>query len=659
MSGSSSAQVLTYAIGLVFNSALLGFGARRLVGLRFSVPRLLVSGAVGLAAVHPILNNLAGTLDKQRVNVGQAALLLVLGWAAAMLIMMIVLVVAEAFMPTGSAPPLRFWPTLLRARVRRTVRYLQISRIFVRHGLGSFRRHRSGALDGAVPQADELPERLAAALEEAGPTFVKLGQVLATRRDLLPTAYTTALGRLQDQAGPMAREELDSVLRTELRMPVETCFREFNDRPLACASIAQVHAATLHDGTDVVVKIQRPGAYGLVQQDLDIIKRLARAIESRTDWGRSLGLTALADGFAVALREELDFRIEADNLTSVAAQARRDGSKVRTPEPIRELSTRRLLVMERIFGEPLSRALLRIDELGLDRAELAHTALEALLRQILVGGTFHADPHPGNLLLLPDGGLGLIDFGSVGRLDLPTRRALTRLLPALDKADPLAATDALLAAIGRPENLDQRGLERSIGELMARHLGPGSTLDTRIFSALIKALAQHGLAVPPQLAAVFRALGTLEGLLTELSPGFDLVGSAREIAGTLMGRQIRPETIRREVTAEAVSLLPLVRALPRRVDHLLDSAENGRLTVRVRLFADENERRVINGLVQQLVLAVLAATSGMMATRLLGIPGGPRLTASISLYQFLGYSLLVIAGVLGLRLLAPILRRVP
>jgi ubiquinone biosynthesis protein len=656
-SASIPAQVLAFVVGLAVNSAILGFGARRLVGLRFSVPRLLVAAAVGLVSVNPVLNDLASTLDQRHVEIGQAALLIILGWAVAVLIMLIVLVLAEAFLPSGSLPPLRFWPSLLRARARRSVRYLQISRIFVRHGLGSFLRYRSNALDADVARVSELPERLAAALEQAGPTFVKLGQVLSTRRDLLPGSYITALSRLQDRATPMPQAELDAVLHQELRAPLAACFRAFDYQPLACASIAQVHTATLLDGAEVVVKIQRPGAHDLIQRDLDIVKRLARAIEARTDWGRALGLKALADGFAAALREELDFRIEADNLTAVAAEARRDGSPVRTPEPFRELSTRRLLIMERIPGEPLSRVRHRLDERGLDRAALARTALDALLRQILLGGTFHADPHPGNVLLLPDGGLGLIDFGSVGQLDLPTRRALIRLLPALDKGDPLAAADALLEVIGRPDELDRGALERGLGELMARHLGPGATLDARLFSALIKVLARHGLAVPPQLAAVFRALGTLEGLLTDLSPGFDLVGSAREIATTLLGDQVTAEAVRREVTAEAVNLLPLLRGLPRRVDHLLDAAESGRFTVRIRLFADDHDRHVVNGLVQQLVLAVLAATCGLMATRLLGIAGGPTLTPAISLYQFLGYCLLVIAGILGLRLLAPIFRR--
>jgi ubiquinone biosynthesis protein len=653
----NAADILAYGIGLVVNSTVLGFGAQGLVGLRFSVPRLLAAGAVGLAAVNPIVNNLAGSLSADHVAYGQVALLLILGWASAILIMLIVLMIAEAFVPTGSLVPLRLWPTVLRARVRRSLRYLQISRIFVRHGLGPFIRHRTAILRQDFPQAEELPERLAAALETAGPTFVKLGQLLATRRDLLPPAYLAALSRLHDQAAPMTADQLDQALLAELRGPLERHFAAFDHEPLACASIAQVHAARLLDGTEVVVKVQRPDAGELVARDLDIVKRLAAMIETRTDWGRGLGLSALAEGFAASLREELDFRIEADNLASVAAEGREYASPAHTPEPFRELSTRRLLVMERLPGEPLSRARRRIGELGVDRAALARTALETLLRQILLGGTFHADPHPGNLLLLPDGRLGMIDFGSVGRLDQPTRRSLARLLPALDRGDPLVAADALLEAAGRPENLNQTGLERDLGQLIARHLGPGTNLDARLFGALVKVLARHGLSVPPQLAAVFRALGTLEGVLTDLDPGFDLVTAARELAWSMMADRITPEAVRREATAEALSLLPLVRTLPRRVDHLLDAAENGRLSVRVRLLADEEDRRMISGLVQQLVLAVLAATCGVMATRLLGIAGGPVLTKSMSLYQFLGYCLLVIAGILGLRLLAPVFRR--
>ena len=658
ITGVNAAELLTYGLGIAVNSTILGLGAQRLVGVRFSVPRLLIAGAVGLAAVNPILNNLAGSISDDRIAYGQAALLLILGWAAAILIMLIVLVLAEAFVPTGSLVPVRLWPTVLRARVRRSLRYLQISRIFVRHGLGSFIRHRTAILRQDSPWTEELPERLAAALETAGPTFVKLGQLMATRRDLLPPGYIAALGRLHDQAAPMTPDQLTRVLLAELRTPLETHFATFDHTPLACASIAQVHAATLLDGTEVVVKVQRPDARELVARDLDIVNRLAKVIEARTDWGRGLGLSALVEGFAVSLREELDFRIEADNLAAVAAEGRENAAPVRTPAPFRELSSRRLLVMERLPGEALSRSRRRVAELGsAHRSALAETALDALLRQILLGGTFHADPHPGNLVLLPDGGLGMIDFGSVGRLDRPTRRSLARLLPALDRGDPLVAADALLEAAGRPENLNQTGLERDLGELIARHLGPGTNLDARLFGALVKVLSRHGLTVPPQLAAVFRALGTLEGVLTDLDPGFDLVARARALCWSMMADRITPDAVRREATAEALTLLPLMRTLPRRLDHLLDAAENGRFSVRVRLFAEEDDRRLISGLVQQLVLAVLAATSGVMATRLLGIAGGPMLTRSMSLYQFIGYCLLVIAGVLGLRLLAPVFRR--
>jgi ubiquinone biosynthesis protein len=368
-----------------------------------------------------------------------------------------------------------------------------------------------------------------------------------------------------------------------------------------------------------------------------------------------MGVRELADGFATALREELDFRIEAANMIAVGSVSR----DVVVPVPHRELCTRRVLVMQRLDGVPLAAAGPVIAERGLDPYALARTLLDTLLRQVVLDGVFHADPHPGNVLLLADGRLALLDFGSVGRLDVTVRAALQQLLLAVDRGDPVGVSDALLEVVPRPDEIDAAALERAVGVVLARHLGPGSVPGMRMFADLFRIVAGFGLAVPPAVAAVFRALATGEGTLTALAPGFDVVVEARRFATAQLSEQWRTGSPRQLVTDELVTLLPMLRRMPRRVDRILAATEGGRLAVTVRLFADERDRRYATGLLQQLLLTVLGATAGLMAVLLLGTAGGPRVSQDVGLFPLIGYFLLVISSVLVLRVLVLIFRRDP
>jgi ubiquinone biosynthesis protein len=312
--------------------------------------------------------------------------------------------------------------------------------------------------------------------------------------------------------------------------------------------------------------------------------------------------------------------------------------------------------MQRLDGTQPTTAEPVIAERGLDRDTLARTLLAFMLRQILLDGVFHADPHPGNVLVLADGRLGLLDFGSVGRLDTSVRAALQRLLLAMDRADPLAASDALLEVLLRPDEVDQERLERSLGQFMARHLGPGTTPGVRMFSDLFRIVSEYVLSVPPEVAAVFRALATLEGALDRLAPGFDLVAEARSVAGSYAAAQLEVASPQQAVGEELTMLLPMLRRLPRRLERIASAAEHGRLSVHVRLFADERDRHHLTGMLHQVLLTILAATAGIMAVLLLGTGGGPRVTATVSLYQLLGYNLLVVCAIQAPRVLVLIFR---
>ena len=642
--------VLSFILGATIDVALLAYGARRLLAeRRFSLSRTIVAGLAGQALTSTIFTAMASGwhLGAHQSSPAYGAVLgfAALSWACGLLLAMAILVTWQAFIPAGTVPPPATWPRSLRSRAARSRRYWQIVRIFARCGVRPL---------GRGPRSVSLAQSLTEALDRSGAVFVKFGQALSTRRDLLPPEFTSELGRLQDRVSPLPWAQIERVLGEELGGT--GMFTEIDTDPLASASIAQVHAATLPTGERVVLKVLRPGVTSLVERDLDIIARLARRTEARVGWARAIGVVKLAEGFAAALREELDFRVEAGNLAAVGAAASSDGIVI--PRAYHDLSTRRVLVMERLDGQALSKA--AQDPLtDCDRERLARDLLDSLLRQIVVDGVFHADPHPGNILLLADGRLGLIDFGAVGRLDSGLRAALQRLMLAIDRRDPVAMTDALLEVTARPDDLDEQALERSVGALLVRHLASGRAPDATMFTDLFRLVTRHELAVPPEFGATFRALSTLEGGLTLLAPGFDIVAEAERFGQAQLAHRLGPVSLKDAAADEIVALLPMLRRLPRRVDRIAAAVEGGRLNVNVRVLADERDRKVITGWIQLGVLTILAATAGGMAVALLALKGGPAMTATISLYQFLGYCLLVICALLALRVLAAVFRTGP
>jgi ubiquinone biosynthesis protein len=418
-----------------------------------------------------------------------------------------------------------------------------------------------------------------------------------------------------------------------------------------------VHAATLHSGEHVVVKVRRPGIETLVSWDLDIVDRLARRLQRSTRWGRAVGAVDLSDGFAVALREELDLTIEAKNMSAVAAAAtaRGDAGTVRIPKVHEPLCAANVLVMERLDGRALG-AIAPDEEIG-DRQILARVLFDILLDEVMLDGVFHADPHPGNVLLLEDGAtraarLRLSRTDRRGRSCSPATGSCSQSTAAIP---PLPATRCP-EVMERPDDLDATALERALGRFMARHVGPGIPTNVRMFGDLFRIVAEHNLSVPPEIAPAFRALGTIEGTLTQLAPGFDLLVQARSFATDHLAAQLTPTALRQSATSELISLMPMLLRLPRRLDRIGDQLEHGRLGLNIRLLAHDSDRRYLTDLVHKIAITFLAATFGVIAVQMLGLHGGPNVTHSVTLYAFLGYSLLVVAGMLALRVMVVVFR---
>ncbi|MBO0814452.1 MAG: AarF/ABC1/UbiB kinase family protein [Actinobacteria bacterium] len=622
----------------------LGFVARRFLSVSAGPLRLLLSGAAGLTVSVLAVGRVIQTTD------GAQWAFIVLWIGIGVLTAMALLALSELVMPPGGIPRPAQWFRAWRRWRARTRRYSQISRIAVRHGLAGYmarRRHPGPA------QRAGLARRLGQALEEAGAAFVKLGQALSTRHDLLPPEFTAELSRLHNQVAPAPWPGIEAVLRDELSRPAGEVFAWIDPAPLAAASIGQVHQARLRCGASVVVKVQRPGIGPVVENDLDITLRIARTLQRRARWARTIGVTDLADGFATALREELDFRIEARNMASVRAARRDDNTVIARTYP--QLSTRRVLVMEYLDGLPLDKAGPIIGALGLQPTAVARTLLDSLLTQIMVDGVFLVDPHPGNLMLLRDGRLALLDFGSVGRLDLRMRDVLRRVLLAVEAGDAAFLADALID-VADPGDIDEAGLERALGRFMARHLVPGATADAAMFGKLIRLVTRQGVAVPAELAAVFRALATVEGTLTGLSPGFNIIAESRRFASSHLRQTLTPDALQAGATTEMLKLLPIIHRMPRRLDRLSRALEQGRFSTRSRVLADSQDRRYLTRLAADSLLTVLATATGITGAILLGHAGGPRLSADLSLYELISYSLLLAAGALALRALNSILR---
>src|SRR6516162_3759137 len=548
---SSPLSTIGFAVVVLITSAAivagLAWAARRLLGLPVGALRALIAGLLGFLAAY----FLGRALQAAQPGHQLAFIGVVIG--VPLVVAMVFIVVAEALVPSGMLPqPLEIIRGTRQA-IARSRRYWQISRIAVRHGLAPYLRGQARRRGNAGSGREALALSLRQALEEGGVTFIKLGQLLSTRRDLLPEEFISELSQLQDRAEPAPWEQVEEVMAQSLGAPTEKVFAELRHEPAAAASIAQVHKARLRDGeglgAEVAVKVERPGIKATVEQDLDILLRLAVRLEDRARWARAVGVVAVVRGFSAAIREELDFRVEARNMAAMAAtwagQQQAVGGKVRVVLPAvhEELCTEHVLTIEWLDGVSLRAAGRLIDDRGLDRAELSRALLRSMVYQISEGGVFHADPHPGNIFLLADGSLALLDFGSVGRLDVQQRAALQDLLLALGRGDPSAFRDALLELVSYPDELDELQLERALGGFMARHVAGGAAATPEMFTDLFRIAARFELAIPPEVATVLRALGTLQGTLALLTPGVDIAAEARQYAADRMAGQVAPKAV--------------------------------------------------------------------------------------------------------------------
>lgn len=484
----------------------------------------------------------------------------------------------------------------------------QIARVLLSHGWNFLRNNEQPIADAtSAVAAPARPLHLRLALEELGTTFIKLGQILSTRADLLPPEYLVELTKLQDSATPVAFEEIHQALVTELGRPVEDMFAQFDPVPLAAASIGQAHAATLWDGTEVVVKVRRPGVVEQVNEDLEILKELAVTASRHLSFAGSYDLIGLVEEFSQTLRAELDYIREGHNAERFAENFAAD-PHIHVPRIFWELTTARVLTMERIRGIKIN-DLKALDEQGTDRRWLADYATNVVLKMVCEDGFFHADPHPGNFFIEPDDRIGLIDFGMVGILDAQTQDLLAELLIAIDRQDADCLVDVFLELGVTRKRIDRTSVRRDIERLLSSYWGLplGELKITALLNDVYSVMRRHNLHLPANLALLLKAIIMIEGLGVNLDPGFNLAKSLKPYTESLVLRQYSPFRWLRSFGRASLALAKFGAEMPQHLRRIVTAAENGNLQIGMRPEGFDPVIDRLERVANRIVLGVIAA----------------------------------------------------
>ena len=476
---------------------------------------------------------------------------------------------------------------------------------------------------GAAELADDL--------EAMGPTFIKLGQILSTRADLLPPPYLQALARLQDRVEPVPFEIVERTVEEELGVRISKAFLTFDAAPLASASLGQVHAAALRDGRLVAVKVQRPGIRDRIREDIEALGSVASLLDKHTDWGRRYHLEGMIREFGGSLARELDYRAEAANLEQLAGQLA-EYDLLYVPQPIHDYTTERVLTMELVRGRKVT-DISPMARLEMDGERLAEQLFEAYLKQILVDGRFHADPHPGNIFLTDDGRVALIDLGMMGRIPEAMRGDLLRLVVAVGegRGDEAARVARELGEVDE-ELHDPSEYRRRVEDLVERYHG-ARVADLEVGSIVMEIASiagSSGVRVPSELTMLGKTLLNLDAVGRALAPEFDPNASIRGKAAELLARRMRREFSPGNISNAALEIFDFLQHLPARANRILDRAAKNELAIRVEAIDErtlvEGFQKVANRIAMGLVLAALIVGAALLmqvrtSFTILGYPG--------------------------------------
>ena len=479
---------------------------------------------------------------------------------------------------------------------------------------------------GTIAPAEELAKDL----EKLGPTFIKLGQLLSTRADLLPAPYLDALTRLQDQIEPFPYEEVERIVSGELGVRISKAFADFDPVPLAAASLAQVHRAWMRDGRAVVVKVQRPGIRELIVGDLDALGEIAHFIDQHTELGKRYEFDNMLVNLRKSLLRELDFTIEANNLHTIAENLI-EFEHIVIPQPVDDYTTTRVLTMEYVAGKKIT-ALNPLRLLEIDGASLADELFSAYLKQFLVDGLFHADPHPGNVFLTDDDRIALLDLGMIGRVTGTFRDNLLRLLLAISEGRGDAAAEAAVK-MGEPkEGFDRKAFDRRIADLVNENRDAIlSRLNAgKVTLEITKISADCWFRLPAEFTMIAKALLNIDRVVYTLDPTFDPNAVIREQANEILEQNIIKSMAPSNLLSGVVDLKEFAEKFPIRLNRILDQIGNNELRFKVDAIDEkivlEGLQKVANRITLGLVVAALIVGASMLmrvetSFRIFGYPG--------------------------------------
>ncbi len=539
--------------------------------------------------------------------------------------------------------------------VRDLGRIHDIASVLIRYGFGSFVRglgmgevlERAGKVLHWEQVEDyvnlDTPHRVRRVLEELGPTFIKLGQILATRVDLLPPQYITELEKLQDQAPPVPFDELLPQLEEDLGGSIDDFFLAVDRQPLAAASIAQVHKAILKDGTPVILKIRRPGLRKIIEADLRLLQRIADIAESESPDIRRLHPNEVLRQFNQSLRRELDLGAECRNAERVATNLA-DDCNITIPNVYWQWTGERLNVQEYIQGIQ-GRDLAAVDKAGLDRKLLADRGVKAVIKMIMVDGFFHADPHAGNVFYLEDNKLAFIDFGMVGRLTEERREQVVSLLYGMTNHLPTKVAEILedwSDNIYTDEQVLTIDIEAFVDQYSSLALKDLSI--TAMMGDLMAILRDHNLILPADLALLIKAYITLDGLGRQLNPEFNILVFASPYVQSIMMERYKPDAIAKRGWRNLVGVADLLSSLPKDLRKLLRASRKGAIQVDITVRRLDQYVNSIDNAISRLTMGIVTAALIIGSSIIMTVKGGPEIMG-LPAFGFLGYSFATIGGI--------------